>query len=72
MYKLAEKGELKDFTGISAPYEKPENPEITIYTAKETIEESHNKILDFLQNNVKFTDQVNSNILNKGYKTSVD
>lgn len=48
MYKLAEQGKIKDFTGISAPYEEPENPEITIYTAKETVEESCQKILNYI------------------------
>ncbi|MBI3500587.1 MAG: adenylyl-sulfate kinase [Bacteroidetes bacterium] len=32
LYAKARKGEIKDFTGINAPYEEPENPEITIET----------------------------------------
>ena len=34
LYKKARKGEIKNFTGISAPYEAPENPDIEIKTEK--------------------------------------
>jgi adenylyl-sulfate kinase len=40
MYQKAMRGEIKEFTGISDPYEEPENPEILLQTDKETIEES--------------------------------
>jgi len=40
MYKKAIKGEIKEFTGISDPYEEPENPEILLQTDQETLEES--------------------------------
>jgi len=40
MYKKAIKGEIKEFTGISDPYEEPEHPEILLQTDKETLEES--------------------------------
>lgn len=40
LYKKARKGEIKDFTGISTPYEEPENPELIIDTDGET-EEKH-------------------------------
>src|SRR5207244_10642736 len=36
LYKRARSGEIKDFTGIDAPYEEPENPEITIHTDRES------------------------------------
>ena len=49
LYKEARKGKIKDFTGISAPYEKPVNPEIIINTEKLNIEESAEKILNYLQ-----------------------
>jgi len=32
LYKLAREGKIPDFTGISAPYERPQNPEITIHS----------------------------------------
>ncbi len=40
LYKKALSGEIKNFTGISDPYEKPDNPEITVNTSSETIEQS--------------------------------
>ncbi|MBW2005545.1 MAG: adenylyl-sulfate kinase [Deltaproteobacteria bacterium] len=51
LYKKARAGEIPEFTGISAPYEEPENPEITIDTDKETIEQGVSKIISYLQTN---------------------
>lgn len=51
LYKKALSGEIKNFTGISDPYEEPENPEILIETEKLSVEESVNKIIDYLVNN---------------------
>lgn len=48
LYKKAMAGEIKDFTGISQPYEEPSNPEIIIETDRLSIGESVNKILDYL------------------------
>lgn len=48
LYKKARAGEIKNMTGISAPYEAPDNPDVEINTEKETVEESVTKILDFL------------------------
>ena len=39
LYKLADEGKLKGFTGVDDPYEEPEHPELVIETDKETIEE---------------------------------
>lgn len=49
MYAKALKGEIKDFTGVQDPYEEPENPEITVYTENESLEESFKKIVDYLK-----------------------
>jgi len=49
LYKKAKAGIIKNFTGISDPYEAPENPEVTVDTSKETIEESAEKILAYLR-----------------------
>ncbi len=49
LYKKARAGEIKEFTGISAPYEEPLNPELVIDTAAETLEESTRKVLAYLQ-----------------------
>ena len=48
LYKRARSGEIKNFTGIDAPYEEPENPEITIHTDRESVKESVGRLLDFL------------------------
>ena len=45
MYKKARAGEIKDFTGIDAPFEAPENPGIEIKTDDLTVEESVDKIM---------------------------
>ncbi|KAE9580950.1 Adenylyl-sulfate kinase [Colletotrichum fructicola] len=48
LYKKARAGEIKDFTGISAPYEEPENPEIRIRTDKSSVEECVAQIAEWL------------------------
>ena len=45
MYQKALKGEIKEFTGISDPYEEPLNPEIILETGKETLEESAARVI---------------------------
>lgn len=49
LYKKARAGEIKDFTGISAPYEEPEKPEITIKSAECTVEEAVVRVMEYLQ-----------------------
>jgi len=49
LYKKALAGEIANFTGISDPYEEPENPEIVIESDKETVEQSVRKILRSLE-----------------------
>ena len=49
MYKKARAGEIKDFTGIDAPYEEPENPELVVDTDKETVDESAEKVMKKLE-----------------------
>ncbi len=51
LYTRAKRGEIPHFTGISDPYEPPQNPEIVCYTDRETIEESFQKIIDYLVTN---------------------
>ena len=48
LYKKARKGEIKDFTGISAPFEAPQNPKIEINTSELSIDESVQKVLDYI------------------------
>ena len=49
LYKKARAGEIKNFTGIDAVYEKPVNPDIEINTEKENLEEAAQRILKLLQ-----------------------
>src|SRR5262245_10968088 len=49
LYAKALRGEIKNFTGISDPYEPPENPDIHVYSDRETEEQSANVILDWLE-----------------------
>jgi adenylylsulfate kinase len=49
LYKKARAGEIKEFTGISAPYEAPEKAELTINTAGQSVEASVNQILAYLE-----------------------
>ena len=48
LYKKARKGEIKNFTGISAPFEAPKSAEIEINTAQLSIDESVQKVLDYI------------------------
>lgn len=45
LYKKARAGEIKDFTGVDAPYEEPEDPEVLLNTDQEDVSESMNKVL---------------------------
>jgi len=49
LYKKAREGIIKDFTGISSPYEEPEKPEIILNTEKETLKESVDKVINYLK-----------------------
>ena len=49
LYKKAREGIIKEFTGISAPYEEPKNPELVIETSKMTPERSADFVIDFLK-----------------------
>lgn len=48
LYAKARKGEIKDFTGISAPFEVPENPALTLDTSVLSLEESVKRLLDLI------------------------
>jgi len=54
LYSRARKGEIKDFTGIDSPYEVPENPDIEVMTSGIQVEESVNRILDFILPKIGF------------------
>ena len=50
MYDRARKGEIKNFTGISSPYENPENPEIHVLNNNISADEAANQIINYLIN----------------------
>ena len=53
LYAKARKGEIKNFTGIDAPYEAPAKPDFELKTAELTVEESVQAVFDFLLTRIK-------------------
>lgn len=51
LYARARKGEIKDFTGVSAPFEVPTSPALALDTSVLSLEESVNKVLELVLNN---------------------
>ncbi|MFC1837440.1 adenylyl-sulfate kinase [Thermodesulfobacteriota bacterium] len=49
LYKRARTGEIKNYTGISSPYEKPEHPDLVLDTAGNSVEVNVEKILKLLE-----------------------
>jgi adenylylsulfate kinase len=48
LYKKARAGEIPEFTGISAPYEAPESPELVLDTNRQSVEESVSTLVEYL------------------------
>jgi adenylylsulfate kinase len=48
LYKKARAGQIPEFTGISAPYEEPERPELIVHTDQQSVEECVNQALSYL------------------------
>ena len=53
LYKKARTGEVKNFTGISAPFEAPEHPALRLDTSKLTIQQSVDKLLELIMPMIK-------------------
>ena len=49
LYKKARAGEIKNFTGVSDPYEAPKSADVVVHTGKESVEESGKKVLAELE-----------------------
>ena len=49
LYKRARSGEILNFTGISDPYERPEDPELVLETSRESKEESFGRVISYLE-----------------------
>lgn len=54
-YKLAREGKIKNYSGITAPYEIPKNPDLRVDSDKETLEESVEKVLAFLKSKLSIS-----------------
>ena len=55
LYKKARAGEIREFTGISAPYEAPEHPECTVRTDVQTVGESVATVIEFVRTRLTTT-----------------
>lgn len=53
LYKRAREGEIKDFTGISSPFEEPETPSVELRTENKTIERSGSELYSFVIKKIK-------------------
>ncbi|HZS46174.1 MAG TPA: adenylyl-sulfate kinase [Blastocatellia bacterium] len=62
LYRKALVGEIKNFTGISDPYEPPINPEIVVETDKETVSQSLDRIIDYLTEVLEFAREALANV----------
>ena len=56
LYKKARNGEIKNFTGIDAPFERPKSPDLEIKTDVNSIEYCHNQLVEKIINKIKFED----------------
>jgi adenylylsulfate kinase len=55
LYRRARTGEVKEFTGVSSPYEAPLNPELTVDTGGQPLEECVSEVLTYLRQRKIFT-----------------
>lgn len=53
LYKKARRGEIKDFTGVSSPFESPVNPDLVLNTEDKSINEIGNTLISILNNKLK-------------------
>ena len=54
LYAKARKGEIKDFTGISAPFEKPINADLVLDTNTLTVDQCVEKIIEEIKNKITY------------------
>ncbi len=55
LYARARAGEISHFTGISSPYEEPENPELVVDTGSQPLERCVRQVLEYLEENAVIT-----------------
>ncbi len=58
LYKKAREGKIKNFTGIDAPFEPPENPDVEIKTEEMSLEESVKKCMEVILPKVKYPESL--------------
>ena len=58
LYKRARSGEIPNFTGISSPYEAPDNPELTVNTGAKDLETCVDEVLSYLRDNAVFKPEI--------------
>ena len=51
-YQLAREGKIKNYTGVSAPYDRPENPDLRLDSAGDTLSECVNRVLAFVADKI--------------------
>ncbi len=54
LYAKARRGEIKNFTGIDSPFEEPEKPELIVNTHIDSIEDCHNKLVEFVLSKIEY------------------
>jgi adenylylsulfate kinase len=57
LYARARKGEIRDFTGVNAPFESPANADLEIDTGKLSLEDSISKLYEFISNKTKYPNE---------------
>ncbi len=55
LYRKARRGELRNFTGLDSPYERPETPELTLDALNERAEDLADRVIAFLQQRGMFS-----------------
>jgi adenylylsulfate kinase len=60
LYKKARAGEVKNFTGIDSPYEKPHQPDIVIETGRLSVDDSIDRLLQFIAPRITVSERKNS------------
>jgi adenylyl-sulfate kinase len=69
LYKKARAGEIKDFTGISSPYELPENPSLVLDTEKNTVDELLENLETYIKEKFCY---INKKIQGRFFKSTLD
>lgn len=60
LYAKARRGEIKDFTGVSAPFEAPQSPDLELDTSSLSLEESVNSLLSYILPKIELKKVINN------------